>query len=495
MCDCFLSDLFFLTTCSAAKKREVCFLIEKLSSNIMSTNSTVTLIETLPDGVLSHIVSFIISELRKLPLVCVRFREICMMPHWYTKFILQLNPAKFINDDNAINNNPLSFQFGNNNEIIIENPSLFLNLADKISLPWQHFSVFDLYLNPEIIKYDALFTKCIEMILPYFGSCEISPATKQQKDILYLNNDLFSNKKYDSIYHLSLNGTLEWKQNEENDINKPGLNNIFINIFNNIQYLELNFISYPDIDWINLAVSELKELVILDLWKCEWKEHSLLRLNDNIELFRVFNCTLNTNFDFKQCNKIRVISTNCKHLLSNNLLSEISYLLTKYENNENFEIILSHIRSSKIAINTLKKMVLFNIDKVNIIYTRDMYKIFDELQNKINKLLMENDDEFDDYQDLDNDDFHEIQYQQSQERKHKKNKKINILQQKISLNDFPSDEDEQDHDQYDQYEDNKQITIFYEKLNINLFAASNNYSLFRKLLKIGRLRGTFVWQQ
>eukprot|EP01084_Bolivina_argentea_P105589 189084_1 len=187
-------------------------------------------IDSLPDGVLCHIISYILAELRKLPLVCIRFREICLMPHWYTKFMLQLDATHFIKPAPPnVSPLPLSFQSGNKNQIIIQHPQLFIssytnsinnNNNKLISLPWQHFSLFDLYITPNIINKNILFQQCIDIILPYFTSIEISPTSKKQSDIIYFTDELFNNTQYKSIYHLSLNGKIQY-YNINNTL-KPG---------------------------------------------------------------------------------------------------------------------------------------------------------------------------------------------------------------------------------------------------------------------------------
>ena len=418
-------------------------------------------LEALPDNILCLIVSFILSELRKLPSVSSRFREVCMMPHWYTKFVLELNPTRFLHGDGSA----LSFQAGNRNQVMIENPASFLLKAKKgsISIPWRDFSVFDLHLMPKDGHSDnerdsQYMQQCIDVILPHFESMEISPATKKKEDVILLSaKRMFSSSRCESVCHLSLNGKVkvecpEIEETEDMEARGPSLSVLFLSRFRSLQYLELNFVCYPQSDWVSPSLRCLPNLVVLDLWRCEWKRESVIALGPNIELFRIFSCSLQTAFDLKACHhRIRVLSTDCSHCLSSpDLLQQVAVSPSECM------VMLSHIRCSSECIKVLLQMMRMNMDRLHIVYTRDMYKVFDEIQAKIQQ-------------------FTSSKHKKIKNRKHKK---MTILEQELSLNAF-SDELDDDDDQHQM--NGNPFKVIYGKLNVNLFAASKHYSLFRKL--------------
>ena len=460
-----------------------------------------SLLESLPDGILCHIVSLIISELRKLPRVSVRFREICLMPHWYTKFVLELNPTRFV-DFEVVDRRQgfgLCFEPGAKQRVIIENVRCWLesdsqNTADSklCSLPWRHFSVFELHLIPNGGNNSHL-QECIDRILPHFGSLEILPSTKRQSDVISLSDSLFSHRQWDGIYHLSLNGKIEFESNSnaDHDISgllqygPPGLHSLFTQTLRHIEYLELNFVCYPDRDWISESIFPLKKLVILDLWRCQWKAQSAITLTAQIELFRVFGCTTGTRYDFSRCaDRIRVISTDCLQCTgSPDLLHQTSRLMARDQNGERVHLMISHVRSTRQCLKALKAMIRAEIERIHIVYTRDAFNSFERIQDAIEHSSTPN----------------------KQSSKKRNLKMIVWRQESVYYLRSDDDDDDEDVDDDEEKEDfggsdqqkrtRKQITVLYGKLSVNIFAASKQYALYRKLLKIGRLRGTFLWDQ
>eukprot|EP01083_Nonionella_stella_P125959 381038_1 len=372
--------------------------------------------ELLPDDILCHVMSFVLDELRRaLPLVCTRFRGICMLPQWYAQFTLQMDPLRF--DASGGNACAFIFEFGDTNRVNIRDAKYFVSKYSTVGFPWRQLAVLDLYLVPNQEYQDDATQECIDTILPQLRSIQISPTTHNKSDIMYLNDELFGSEAYPKMLHLSLNGR----------VTLTGIHNIFCDHLPNIKHLELNNVCYPEIDWITNTISAFDQLIVLDLWRCEWKETSSIVLGAYIELFRIFGCTVNTILDLTASTRIRIISTDCRHCLqSNDLFTQIQTTNTANENR--IQITLSHITSTTKCIKVLNKMCAFNIASCRIIYTRDMVQIWHELQEA-------------------------------------------IAQEMVT---------------------NNGITVMYGKLKLDLFAASKNYALFRKLVRIGRLGGTFV---
>ena len=464
-----------------------------------------SLIEALPDSVLCHIVALIISELRKLPCVCSRFRDICMMPHWFTKFVLELNPTRFVNvDANGHGHGAtLSFQRGAKHRVFIENPWSFVasesgSDSDSVpvpsSLPWRDFSVFDLELVPNRGATRCV-QQCIELILPHFESLEISPSTKRQSDVVLLSEALFCRRRWDNVVHLSLNGKVQFEADSDSNSNLdsaqsvgPGLRSLFSLSLRRIEYLELNSVCYPERDWISESISSLKQLVILDLWRCQWRAQSVIALSAQIELFRVFGCTVGTRFDFRRCaDRIRVVSTDCPQCTASpSLLLQTSRLMAHHENGERVQFMISHIRSTSQCLLALKAMMRADIDRLHIVYSRDMFKVIDELQDAVEQTLSR-------------------RSTRNRNQRKGRNHKMDILRQNLEYDVLSEDDHGHGHDHEQQYgavhapnapkTETKRMTVVYSKLSVNLFAASKHYALFRKLLKIGRLRDTFLWEQ
>ena len=162
--------------------------------------------------------------------------------------------------------------------------------------------------------------------------------------------------------------------------------------------------------------------------------------------------------------------------------------MAHHENGERVQFMISHIRSTSQCLLALKAMMRADIDRLHIVYSRDMFKVIDELQDAVEQTLSRRSTR-----------------NRNRNQRKGRNHKMDILRQNLEYDVLSEDDHGHGHDHEQQYgavhapnapkTETKRMTVVYSKLSVNLFAASKHYALFRKLLKIGRLRGTFLWEQ
>ena len=308
-------------------------------------------------------------------LINKRFYNICTLDHWYTKYKLIINPEMF-----NLSGSSLYF---NDKNVYVCNPIKFIKYNDSNKLKfysgyiWKKFNCLDVSLpnNIDINRNGKTIKALLDITLKYFSSFEISPISKDIKDTIYLDRNVFGNNVYDNITHLSLNGNVCDISDKTDDVQLKTNFVFMFDIFPNILYLELNYVWNIESNWIENVMNKLDKVIVLDIWRCKWRNNSTIKINKNIEIFRIYDSTIQTIFNLDYAINLRFIVAGIDmfgYNVHNNLLQQISKL--NKNKSQIIHIGLTHSKNIDNLSILLQQMNELNIESVNIIYTEDMYR-------------------------------------------------------------------------------------------------------------------------